>query len=106
MKRFFTILSIAAVTFAACNKENEEPGQKIDPAQLVDMTFEVSAKPTQAAGVQNPSTKTEIKEDGTVLWSVGDKVSVFYEVNGKTGSSESEALTAETSRRTAPLPLP
>lgn len=95
MKRFFTILSIAAVALAACNKENEEPGQKIDPAQLVDMTFEVSAKPTQAAGVQNPSTKTEIKEDGTVHWSVGDKVSVFYEVNGKTGSSESEALTAE-----------
>lgn len=95
MKRFFTILSIAAVALAACNKENEEPGQKIDPAQLVDMTFEVSAKPAQAAGVQNASTKTEIKEDGTVLWSVGDKVSVFYEVNGKTGSSESEALTAE-----------
>lgn len=80
---------------AACNKENEEPGQKIDPAQLVEVTFEVSAKPTQAAEVQNASTKTEIKEDGTVLWSVGDKVSVFYEVNGKTGSSESEALTAE-----------
>lgn len=95
MKRFFTILSIAAVALAACNKENEEPGQKIDPAQLVDMTFEVSAKPTQAAGVQNPSTKTEIKEDGTVHWSVGDKVSVFYEVNGETGNSESKALTAE-----------
>lgn len=95
MKRFFTILSMAAVALAACNKENEEPGRKIDPAQLVDMTFEVSAKPTQAAEVQNASTKTEIKEDGTVLWSVGDKVSVFYEVNGKTGSSESEALTAE-----------
>lgn len=30
-----------------------------------------------------------------MLWSVGDKVSVFYEVNGETGSSESEALTAE-----------
>lgn len=95
MKRFFTILSIAAVALAACNKENEEPGQKIDPAQLVEVTFEVSAKPTQAAEVQNASTKTEIKEDGTVLWSVGDKVSVFYEVNGETGSSESEALTAE-----------
>lgn len=95
MNRFFTILSIAAVALAACNKENEEPGQKIDPAQLVEVTFEVSAKPTQAAEVQNASTKTEIKEDGTVLWSVGDKVSVFYEVNGKTGSSESEALTAE-----------
>lgn len=95
MKRFFTILSIAAVALAACNKENEEPGRKIDPAQLVDMTFEVSAKPTQAAEVQNVSTKTEIKEDGTVLWSVGDKVSVFYEVNGETGNSESEALTAE-----------
>lgn len=95
MKRFFTILSIAAVALAACNKENEEPGQKIDPAQLVDMTFEVSAKPTQTAEVQNASTKTEIKEDGTALWSVGDKVSVFYEVNGETGSSESEALTAE-----------
>lgn len=95
MKRFFTILSIAAVALAACNKENEEPGQKIDPAQLVDMTFEVSAKPTQAAGVQNPSTKTEIKEDGTVHWSVGDKVSVFYEVNSETGNSESKALTAE-----------
>lgn len=94
MKRFFTILSIAAVALAACNKENEEPGRKIDPAQLVDMTFEVSAKPTQAAEVQNASTKTEIKEDGTVLWSVGDKVSVFYEVNGETGNSESEALTA------------
>lgn len=95
MKRFLTILSIAAVALAACNKENEEPGQKIDPAQLVEVTFEVSAKPTQAAEVQNASTKTEIKEDGTVLWSVGDKISVFYEVNGKTGSSESEALTAE-----------
>lgn len=95
MKKFFTILSIAAVALAACNKENEEPGQKIDPAQLVDMTFEVSAKPTQAAEVQNASTKTEIKEDGTVHWSVGDKVSVFYEVNGETGNSESEALTAE-----------
>lgn len=95
MKRFFTILSIAAVALAACNKENEEPGQKIDPSELVEVTFEVSAKPTQAAEVQNASTKTEIKEDGTVLWSVGDKVSVFYEVNGETGSSESEALAAE-----------
>lgn len=95
MNRFFTILSMAAVTLAACNKENEGPGQKIDPAQLVDMTFEVSAKTSQAAEVQNVSTKTEIKDDGTVLWSVGDKVSVFYEVNGETGSSESEAITAE-----------
>lgn len=95
MNRFFTILSIAAVALAACNKENEEPGQKIDPSELVEVTFEVSAKPTQAAEVQNASTKTEIKEDGTVHWSVGDKVSVFYEVNGETGSSESEALTAE-----------
>lgn len=95
MKRFFTILSIAAVALAACNKENEEPGQKIDPSELVEVTFEVSSKPTQAAEVQNASTKTEIKEDGTVHWSVGDKVSVFYEVNGKTGNSESEALTAE-----------
>lgn len=95
MNRFFTILSIAAVALAACNKENEEPGQKIDPSELVEVTFEVSAKPTQTAEVQNASTKTEIKEDGTVLWSVGDKVSVFYEVNGKTGSSESEAITAE-----------
>ena len=95
MKRFFTILSIAAVALAACNKENEEPGQKIDPSELVEVTFEVSAKPTQAAEVQNASTKTEIKDDGTVHWSVGDKVSVFYEVNGETGSSESEALTAE-----------
>lgn len=86
---------MAAVVFAACDKENGTPGQKIDPAELVEVTFEVSAKPTQAAEVQNASTKTEIKEDGTVLWSVGDKVSVFYEVNGETGSSESEALVAE-----------
>lgn len=95
MNRFFTILSIAAVVFAACDKENETPGQKIDPAELVEVTFDVSAKTNQSAEVQNASTKTEIKEDGTVLWSVGDKVSVFYEVNGETGSSESEALTAE-----------
>lgn len=95
MNRFFTILSMAAVVFAACDKENETPGQKIDPAQLVDMTFEVSAKTNQSAEVQNVSTKTEIKGDGTVLWSVGDKVAVFYEVNGETGSSESEALVAE-----------
>ena len=86
---------MAAVVFAACDKENETPGQKIDPAELVEVTFEVSAKPTQAAEVQKVSTKTEIKEDGTVLWSVGDKVSVFYEVNGETGSAESEALVAE-----------
>ena len=86
---------MAAVTLVACNKENEGPGREIDPAQLVDMTFEVSAKTNQSAEVQNMSTKTEIKEDGTVLWSVGDKVSVFYEVNGETGSSESEALVAE-----------
>lgn len=95
MNRFFTILSMAAVAFAACDKENETPGQKIDPAELVEVTFDVSAKTNQFAEVQNVSTKTEIKEDGTVLWSVGDKVSVFYEVNGETGSSESEALTAE-----------
>lgn len=95
MNRFFTILSMAAVVFAACDKENETPGQKIDPAELVEVTFDVSAKTIQSAEVQNVSTKTEIKEDGTVLWSVGDKVSVFYEVNGETGSSESEALTAE-----------
>lgn len=95
MNRFFTILSMAAVVFAACDKENETPGQKIDPAELVEVTFDVSAKTSQSAEVQNVSTKTEIKEDGTVLWSVGDKVSVFYEVDGETGSSESEALTAE-----------
>lgn len=95
MNRFFTILSMAAVVFAACDKENETPCQKIDPAELVEVTFDVSAKTNQSAEVQNVSTKTEIKEDGTVLWSVGDKVSVFYEVNGETGSSESEALTAE-----------
>lgn len=95
MNRFFTILSMAAVVFAACDKENETPGQKIDPAELVEVTFDVSAKTSQAAEIQNVSTKTEIKEDGTVLWSVGDKVSVFYEVNGETGSSESEALVAE-----------
>lgn len=95
MNRFFTILSMAAVVFAACNKENETPGQKIDPAELVEVTFDVSAKTNQSAEVQNVSTKTEIKDDGTVLWSVGDKVSVFYEVNGETGSSESEAITAE-----------
>lgn len=95
MNRFFTILSMAAVVFAACDKENETPGQKIDPAELVEVTFDISAKTNQSAEVQNVSTKTEIKDDGTVLWSVGDKVSVFYEVNGETGSSESEALTAE-----------
>lgn len=95
MNRFFTILSMAAVVFAACDKENETPGQKIDPAELVEVTFDVSAKTNQSAEVQNVSTKTEIKDDGTVFWSVGDKVSVFYEVNGETGSSESEALTTE-----------
>lgn len=86
---------MAAVVFAACDKENGTPGQKIDPAELVEVTFDVSAKKSTIADVENASTKTEIKEDGTVLWSVGDKVSVFYEVNGKTGSSESEALVAE-----------
>ena len=95
MNRFFTILSMAAVAFAACDKENETPGQKIDPAELVEVTFDVSAKTNQSAEVQNVSTKTEINDNGTVLWSVGDKVSVFYEVNGETGSSESEALVAE-----------
>ncbi len=95
MKNFLTLLSIAATVFAACDKENETPGQKIDPAELVEVTFDVSAKKSTISDVEKASTKTEIKEDGTVLWSVGDKVSVFYEVNGETGSSESEALTAE-----------
>lgn len=95
MKIFLTLLSIAATVFVACDKENETPGQKIDPAELVEVTFEVSAKKSTISDVEKASTKTEIKEDGTVLWSVGDKVSVFYEVNGETGSSESEALTAE-----------
>lgn len=86
---------MAAVVFAACDKENETPGQKIDPAELVEVTFDISAKKSTISDVEKASTKTEIKDDGTVLWSVGDKVSVFYEVNGETGSSESEALTAE-----------
>lgn len=95
MKNFLTLLSIAATVFVACDKENGTPGQKIDPAELVEVTFDVSAKKSTISDVEKASTKTEIKEDGTVLWSVGDKVSVFYEVNGETGSSESEALTAE-----------
>ena len=95
MKNFLTLLSIAATVFVACDKENETPGQKIDPAELVEVTFDVSAKKSTISDVEKASTKTEIKEDGTVLWSVGDKVAVFYEVNGETGSSESEALTAE-----------
>lgn len=95
MKNFLTLLSIAATVFVACDKENETPGQKIDPAELVEVTFDVSAKKSTISDVEKASTKTEIKEDGTVLWSVGDKVSVFYEVNGETGSSESEVLTAE-----------
>lgn len=95
MKNFLTLLSIAATVFVACDKENETPGQKIDPAELVEVTFDVSAKKSTISDAEKASTKTEIKEDGTVLWSVGDKVSVFYEVNGKTESSESEALTAE-----------
>lgn len=95
MKNFLTLLSIAATVFVACDKENETPGQKIDPAELVEVTFDVSAKKSTISDAEKASTKTEIKEDGTVLWSVGDKVSVFYEVNGETGSSESEALTAE-----------
>ena len=95
MKNFLTILSMAAVVFAACDKENETPGQEIDPVELVEVTFDVSAKKSTISDVEKASTKTEIKEDGTVLWSVGDKVSVFYEVNGATGSSESEAITAE-----------
>ena len=86
---------MAAVVFAACDNENETPGQKIDPAELVEVTFDISAKKSTISDVEKASTKTEIKDDGTVLWSVGDKVSVFYEVNGETGSSESEALTAE-----------
>lgn len=86
---------MAAVVFAACDKENGTPGQKIDPAELVEVTFDISAKKSTISDVEKASTKTEIKEDGTVLWSVGDKVSVFYEVNDETGSSESEALTAE-----------
>lgn len=95
MKNFLTLLSIAATVFVACDKENETPGQKIDPAELVEVTFDVSAKKSTISDVEKASTKTEIKEDGTVLWSVGDKVAVFYEVNGETGSSESEALVAE-----------
>lgn len=95
MKNFLTLLSIAATVFVACDKENGTPGQKIDPAELVEVTFDVSAKKSTISDVEKASTKTEIKEDGTVLWSVGDKVSVFYEVNGETGSSESEALVAE-----------
>lgn len=95
MKNFLTLLSIAATVFVACDKENETPGQKIDPAELVEVTFDVSAKKSTISDVEKASTKTEIKEDGTVFWSVGDKVSVFYEVNGETGSSESEAITAE-----------
>ena len=86
---------MAAVVFAACDNENETPGQKIDPAELVEVTFDISAKKSTISDVEKASTKTEIKDDGTVLWSVGDKVSVFYEVNGETGSSESEAITAE-----------
>lgn len=92
MKNFLTLLSIAATVFVACDKENETPGQKIDPAELVEVTFDVFAKKSTISDVEKASTKTEIKEDGTVLWSVGDKVAVFYEVNGETGSSEPRLL--------------
>ncbi len=99
MKKIFTYLAIAAVALSACRKEEpQQPGtpeEKPDPTELVEMKFEVSVEknslPEQA---EAEATKTEIKEDGSVLWSVGDKMTFIYDVDGTTGTAVSEALTA------------
>ena len=97
-KRIFTYLAIAAVALSACRKEEpQQPGnpeEKPDPTELVEMKFEVSVE-KNSLPAQATSTKTELNEDGSVLWSVGDKMRFIYEVDGTAGSAVSEALTAE-----------
>lgn len=99
-KRIFTFLAIAALALSACKKEElqqptTQPEQKPDATELVEMTFEAAVEKNSLPVAQPASTKTEIKEDGTVLWSAGDKIAFVYEVDGTTGTSVSEALTAE-----------
>lgn len=85
-------MAAAAMAVCACNKEAEpETPQKpeTDPLELVEMTFEAATKTIDG-------TKTSLNEtDGTVSWSVGDKMNFIYEVNGTSGVSLSEPLTAE-----------
>ena len=92
MKRFYIYITVAAMAVCACNKEVEPATPEkpeTDPLELVEMTFEAAAEKIDG-------TKTSISEtDGTVSWSVGDKMNFIYEVNGTSGVSLSEPLTAE-----------
>lgn len=89
MKRISIYMAAVSFIFCACNKEAEPQTPEkpeIDPLELVEMTFDASAKTT---------TKTSLNDDGTVSWSIGDKMNFIYEVDGTAGVAISEPLTAE-----------
>lgn len=89
MKRISIYMAAVSFIFCACNKEAEPQTPEkpeTDPLELVEMTFDASAKVT---------TKTSLNDDGTVSWSIGDKMNFIYEVDGTAGVAISEPLTAE-----------
>ena len=87
MKRNRSLLIVAALFFAACtasepNAPEAVPGSKI----LISASREGCA-----------ASKTELQDDGSVLWSNGDKIKLVW--NG--GSAESEALSLSEPAATA-----
>ena len=87
MKRNRSLLIVAALFFAACtasepNAPEAVPGSKI----LISASREGCA-----------ASKTELQDDGSVLWSDGDKIKLVW--NG--GSAESEALSLSEPAATA-----
>lgn len=78
MKRNIIYTAACLVTFASCQKQEvaEAPSQ-----------VEVAVELTASAAADATKTKTVMTEYNAHWWSVSDKISLFYTVEGKTGHS-------------------
>ena len=93
MKKTIIISVFAAVVFAACNKAELSAPE----SAAVNGNFSLSATLEN----DTPDSRTSLDSDGkTVLWAVGDKISLLW--NG--GSAESSAVSASSDLQVVMIP--
>ena len=81
------IIPILALVLASCAKEQFSESLVAQPGQELTIT----------ATIGDPETRTERASDGSVLWSPGDQISLFYG-SGTAGGSCFTAQNAETAK--------
>lgn len=89
LKSYYFIFAVAAIMFGCSSEgvDNPEGQNNIgtpDENGMVYVEFTAGAKGELARG--NVSSRTELKDNGTVWWSTNDEISVFHAYDGNIGA--------------------